>query len=271
MFGNINHEQKRKEQPSGKNGQAENSLDPLQSQSQPAGNENANVNMYTQMLRNANAETGNDFLSGLIEEGLDLAEGDRNDKEKPDNDGNIPEDIKDVQKEKINKIISNIIKDDSSGIGEEKPNRSSEDAKDIPEKNINNNIAPKDKEEKKDSENEQKASEAAKEPVKVLQKAAEDIFPDQMPEIEDFYKDPESDQQEDGFDDILNTFMIVHRPKTRNLKKKKKTWKKPPLRWRGSKVWTLPYRNFRQGKKRAGGAVFWPVLRGMQARLSEKL
>ncbi len=227
MYGN--NKQKQNEHPAGQNAPEGNLQEPQQPQLQPAGNESANANFYTQMLRQANEDTGNDFLAGLIEEGLDLADDGGNNKENPDKDGDKPKDVKDAPKENVNNIINNIIKVDNSGIGEEKPNLSgnlSEDVKNIPENNINNKIAPKDKEEKKDPGKELKASEAAKEPAKVLQKAVEDIFPDQMAEIEDFYKDPEPDQQEDDYDDPLNTSMIVHRPKTRNLKKKKKDLKK---------------------------------------------
>lgn len=65
MFGTINHRQKQDEQLTDKNVQAENLLEQKQPQIQSMGNEAANANLITQMIRMANLETGNEFLAGL--------------------------------------------------------------------------------------------------------------------------------------------------------------------------------------------------------------
>ena len=68
MFGNINNRQKPNEQPADKNVREENLLEQKQPQVQPMGNEAANVNPFTQIIRMANLETGNEFLAGLEDE-----------------------------------------------------------------------------------------------------------------------------------------------------------------------------------------------------------
>ena len=80
MFGNINQRQKQYGHPTDKNVEAENLLEQKQPQIQPMGNEAANANLITQMIRMANLETGNEFLAGLEdeEEAGDLSEAGEN-------------------------------------------------------------------------------------------------------------------------------------------------------------------------------------------------
>ena len=97
--------------------------------------------------------------------------------------------------------------------GPDLPGGLPEKPKDVPGENIVN-TGPKNEEPKKNA--------GAQPNAEALKKAVEDIFPDQMEEIEDFYQDPEPVLQEEDEEDILNTSMILHAPKKHNVKGKKK-------------------------------------------------
>ena len=214
MFGTINHRQKQDEQPTDKNVQAENLLVQKQPQIQPMGNEAANANLFTQMIRMANLETGNELLAGLEdeEEAGDLSEAGEN----INNENNISN-IAEKEDDKENRIAPDeSLKD---GIGKIAEKIVDAAPKENGGENNGQKDAPEAEEQKEDAEDRPKAE--------AVQDAVQDIFPDMMEQIEAFYKDPEPDQQEAEADALpanheLNTSMIVHAPK-KHLKKKKKS------------------------------------------------
>lgn len=214
MFGNINHRQKQNEQPTDKNVQAEILLDQQQPQIQPMGNEAANANLFTQMIKQANLDTGNEFLAGLEEE----------------ENGNLSESGENIINENF---INNINKEEDNKENWIDPNKSlNEVSGKIIEKIVD--AVPKDngenKEQKEAPENRDQKKDAEPRPnAEVRQNAVQDIFPDMMEEIQEFYQDPEpvqqEGQQEDELDALpadheLNTSMIVHAPKKHQKEKK---------------------------------------------------
>ncbi len=207
MFGNINHRQKQDEHPTDKNVQAENLLDRQQPQVQPIGNEGANANLFSQMIKQANLETGNEFLAGLEEEDGNLSESGDN----IINENNINNIAKEDNKEEGLLAPGEGLRD---GIGKIVEKIADDAPKDNGGRNKEPKDAPKNEEQKKDAE--------ARHEAEAVKDAVQDIFPDQMEEIEDFYQDPEPVLQEEEEEDILNTSMIVHAPKKHNLKGKKK-------------------------------------------------
>ncbi len=211
MFGNINHRQKQDEHPTDKNVQAENLLDQQQPQIQPMGNEGANVNLFSQMIKQANLETGNEFLTGLEEEDGNLSESGDNIINENNMHNIVKEEGNGEDRADLNDNLINSLKNDPGKIIEKIADAA-------PKDNVGRNKEPKDalrnEEQKNDAEARPKA-EAVKD-------AVQDIFPDQMEEIEDFYQDPEPVRQAEEEEDILNTSMIVHAPKKHNIKGKKK-------------------------------------------------
>ena len=171
MFGNINHRQKQDEQPTDKNVQAENLLEQKQPQIQPMGNEAANANLITQMIRMANLETGNEFLAGLEdeEEAGYLSEAGEN----INNENNISN-IAEKEDHKENRIAPDeSLKD---GIGKIVEKIADAAPKENGGENKDQNAAPKDEEQKKDAEDRPKAE--------AVQDAVQDIFPDMIEQIE---------------------------------------------------------------------------------------